>query len=90
MSARRERPMALNQAVIEGERWLANLATQEQNSIRLQQLASARRAGTMDEQTVRRELALVMDRSPTIFDGAELARAVRTLIDFVKQGETPT
>jgi hypothetical protein len=78
--------MAINHAVVEGERWLAHLEAEEQKSIRLQQLASARRAGTMDDDTVRRELAALQDRmSLHVYDGADLARAVRALIDFAKR-----
>lgn len=74
--------MTLTEAKAECERWFAYLKRQEEKSLALQKLAAARRTGEIDEQEGHRRLRAIQG-SPTVYDGANLERAVRVLLKNV-------
>jgi len=77
--------MRIDDAVAEGERWLAHLEQEAANSRRLAELAAARRAGTLSDSELRRELGRTRIEVK-VYDGARLADAVRSLILFARVG----
>lgn len=74
--------MTLNEAKAECARWFASLKRDEERSLALQTLAAARRAGLSDEEM--RERRRTIDCTVTVYDGANLERAVRTLLKHVR------
>lgn len=80
MMSRKPKLMPIPEAIEEGRRWLAYLDRQAERAKRLAELASERRAGTMDLQTAQREIER-MERNVTVYDGANLAEAVKALIE---------
>ena len=74
--------MKIAEAKAECERWLAYLKIQEAKSLALQQLAAERRAGTCSDDELRRRKRAI-DGGVTVYDGANLERAVRTLLKHV-------
>lgn len=75
--------MTLTEAKAECERWFAYLKRQQERSLALQKIASERRAGTIDEQEGRRRLR-EFDSGVTVYDGANLERAVRVLLTHLR------
>jgi len=75
--------MKLAEAKAECERWFAYLKRQEDKSMELQKLAAARRRGEIDEQEARRRVRQVDGCSVTVYDGANLEKAVRVLLKHV-------
>ncbi|WP_041299785.1 hypothetical protein [Hyphomicrobium sp. MC1] len=71
--------MTYDQAKAECERWFASLDREREKTIAVQKIASDRRQGLIDEAEARRRLR-VIDGSPTVYDGAELEKAVRFLV----------
>lgn len=76
--------MKLPEAKAECERWFAYLERQKERSVELQRLASERRAGTCDDAEMRRRMARI-DGGVTVYDGANLAEAVRVLLKHVSE-----
>jgi hypothetical protein len=76
--------MSIADARVECERWFAYLDKQREKSIAMQKIASARRAGTMDLDEARRQQRALDGNSVTVFDGARLEQAVRTLLKHVR------
>lgn len=74
--------MKLDEAKAECARWFAYIDRQRERSIGLQKLAADRRAGLDDAEKDRRLRAI--DRSVTVYDGANLEQAVRVLLKHVK------
>lgn len=74
----RERELA--EAKAECERWFAYLKRQEEKSLAIQKIATARRLGEIDENEGRRRLRSIDNCSVTVYDGANLAKAVRVLL----------
>jgi hypothetical protein len=74
--------MTLNEAKAECERWFAYLKRQEEKSLALQKLATARRTGEIDEREGQRRLRTIQG-SPTVYDGANLEKAVRVLLNNI-------
>lgn len=73
--------MTLAEAKAECERWFAYLKRQEEKSLQLQKLAAARRAGVVDERQAKlRLMRLDAYYSVTVYDGANLEKAVRVLL----------
>ena len=72
--------MRIEEARAECERYLAYLAREEIKSRALQKLASDRRAGRCDDAEKDRRMAEIMGPSPRVYDGAELAKAIRILL----------
>lgn len=73
--------MKLEEAKAECERWFAYLKRQEEKSLAIQKIAAARRSGEMDEAEGRRRVRMI-DSGVTVYDGANLEKAVRVLIKF--------
>ncbi len=76
--------MTLAEAKTECERWFSHINRQKDKSIALQKIAAARRAGTMDLEEARRQQRALDNCSVTVFDGARLEQAVRTLLKHVR------
>jgi hypothetical protein len=72
--------MNLEDATDECLRWLDYLKREEEKSILLQELASERRAGTCSDVDMRRRVAAIDGPGVTVYDGGNLAEAVRTLL----------
>jgi len=76
--------VTLAEAKTECERWFSYIKREEDRSIAMQKIAAARRAGTMDLDEARRQQRALENRSVTVFDGARLEQAVRTLLKHVR------
>lgn len=72
--------MKIDEAKAECERYLAYLKAQEDKSIALQKLASDRRRGLCDDKEKDRRIAEINGFSPTVYDGGNLANAIRVLL----------
>lgn len=70
----------LTAAKTECERWFAYLKRQEDKSIAMQHIARERREGKIDLEEGRRRIAALDNNSVTVYDGANLAKAVRVLL----------
>ena len=75
--------MKLDQARAECERWFAYLQAQKDKAVAMQRIAAARRAGEIDEAEGRRRVRS-LDSGVTVFDGANLEKAVRVLLKHAK------
>lgn len=73
--------MTPEEAKEECERWLAYLDRQADKKALLTRLAADARAGRITPDEARREMR-VIDSSPSVYDGARLADAVRVLFDY--------
>lgn len=74
----------LEQAKDECERWFSHLQAQEDKSLALQKLAADRRSGQCDEIDGKRRRDAINGNGITVYDGANLADAVRILLKHVK------
>lgn len=82
--------MTVSEAHAECRRYLDYLAREEAKSLALQRLAADRRAGKCTDREKDRRMADIMGPSPTVYDGAELANAIRVLLqesDKARGGE---
>ena len=70
----------LPQAKEECQRWFDYLKSQEDQSIALQRLAADRRAGRCDAAEGQRRRIEIQGHGVTVYDGANLADAVRILL----------
>ena len=78
--------MTLAEAEAECTRWFDHLKRHEDMAVALQKLAADRRSGACDDAEKRRRLAEIDGRhGVTVYDGARLAQAVRTLLKHVKK-----
>lgn len=73
------KPMTLTEAKAECERWFAYLKRQADKAVAMQKIANARRSGEIDEEEGRRRVR-ALDNGVTVFDGANLEKAVRVLL----------
>lgn len=80
------RGMTLAEARAECERWFAYLKRQQDKAIAMQKIATARRNGEIDLEEGRRRVRALDNCSVTVFDGANLEKAVRVLL---KHTESP-
>ena len=78
--------MTLDEAKKECARWFDHHKLQDDASKKLQELAADRRAGrcTEKEGVARRNEIQGYRTAPTVYDGANLADAVRVLLKHVK------
>jgi hypothetical protein len=74
--------MKLDEAKAECERWFAYLQHQKDKAIAMQKIAGTRRRGEIDEDEGRRRVR-ALDSGVTVFDGANLEKAVRVLLKHV-------
>jgi hypothetical protein len=72
--------MNLTEARQECLRYLAYLEREEVKSKALQVLASDRRAGRCNDREKDRRLAEIMGANPTVYDGGNLAEAIKALL----------
>lgn len=77
------RGMTLDQAKAECERWFAYIKRQETKAVEMQKLATALRRGEIDEAESRRRVRALDGSGVTVFDGANLEKAVRVLLKHV-------
>lgn len=77
--------MRIDEATAECERWLAYLGRERDKTKALQLLAADARAGRKTRQEIDREMKQINGLSPTVYDAAELERAVSTLLKQVKR-----
>ncbi|MEM7746613.1 MAG: hypothetical protein AAF346_00060 [Pseudomonadota bacterium] len=75
--------MTVDDAKAECERWFAHLNRQKTKALELGRIAAERRAGRMDYDEAKR-LMRALDSKPTVYDGANLERAVRVLLKNLK------
>lgn len=74
--------MTVQEAKAECERWFAYLKRQQDKASDLAKLAAARRKGEIDERDAERLLRIIQGK-PTVFDGANLEKAVRVLLKHI-------
>ena len=74
--------MTLDDAKAECARWFAHLNGQRERSKELQKLAHERRNGTVGDKEASRRMTEI--NQPRVYDGAELERAVQTLLNHVR------
>jgi hypothetical protein len=79
--------MELHEAKAECQRWFDYLQRQDDKSKAIQALASERRKGTIDELEARRRLKQI-DSGVTVYDGANLEKAVRVLLKNLRESPT--
>jgi hypothetical protein len=79
--------MTLGDARLECARWFAYLKRQEDKALKMQEIATARRNGTIDEGEARRRVRSLDGAGVTVFDGANLEKAVRTLLACIDRIE---
>lgn len=78
------RGMTLDDAMAECERWFSHLQRQRDKSIGLQEIAAKRRAGTMTLDEARRMQRQLDGGGVKVYDGANLEKAVRVLLEHVR------
>jgi hypothetical protein len=76
--------LKLEEAKAECERWLAYLKREEDKSLQIQRIAAARRGGEMTGDEAHRKLRAIDNCSVTVYDGANLEKAVRVLLKHCK------
>lgn len=72
--------MTVDEARAEGQRYLDYLKRQEDRALALQKLAADRRAGKVSNAEKDRRLAEINGPGVTVYDGGNLADAIRTLM----------
>lgn len=72
--------MTLDEAKAECECWLSHLKEQEDRAVALQRLAADRRAGRCDAREGERRRIEIQGSGVTVYDGGNLADAVRVLL----------
>lgn len=72
--------MKLEDARQECRRYLDYLEREKAKSLALQKLAADRRAGICGDREKDRRISDIMGPSPTVYDGANLAEAVKVLL----------
>ena len=75
--------MSIDDAKAECERWFTYINKQQDKLIAIQKIAADRRSGKTTEDEARRLLQR-RDRDVTVYDGANLEKAVRVLLKHVK------
>lgn len=80
--------MTLHEARNECRRYLNYLAIQEAKSLALQKLAADRRSGKCDAHEGERRKKDIMGPSPTVYDGAALAEAIKVLLQTTEPAIT--
>ena len=75
--------MSLSEAKAECDRWFAYHKSQEDMAVALQKLAADRRSGRCDAREGERRRAEIQGNGVTVYDGGNLADAVRVLLDHV-------
>lgn len=78
------RGMTIAEAKAECERWFAYLKRQEDRSVAIQKIAADRRAGLIDQAEGQRRLRNIDGCSVTVYDGANLQKAVNVLLKNLK------
>ncbi len=78
------RGMTIAEAKAECERWFSYIKRQEDKSIAIQKVAAAVRAGEIDQDEARRRVRGLDNCSVTVFNGANLQKAVQVLMKHVK------
>lgn len=74
--------MTIDDAKAECERWFAYLERQKQKASDMQRIAADRRSGKIDQVEGQRRMR-ALDSAPTVYDGANLQRAVKVLLKHV-------
>lgn len=72
--------MTNQEAIAECKRWLVHLDQQQEKSVKLQELARMAKIGPEHQKEAQRQLRQI-DRTPTVYDGANLRLAVEHLIE---------
>lgn len=76
--------MKLAEAKEECERWFAYLKRQEERAIEIQKIASAVRKGEITSDEGQRRLRRIDGCGVTVYDGANLQKAVRVLLRHIQ------
>ena len=76
--------MTIAEAKAECERWFAYNKRQVDKSKKKKKIAAAVRAGEIDQVEAKRRVRSLDNCSVTVFDGANLERAVKVLLMHVK------
>ena len=74
--------MKLPEAKAECERWFDYLNRQRDKSIAMQRIAAARRSGEINHDEGQRRVR-ALDSGVTVYDGANLEKAVRVLLKHI-------
>lgn len=77
------RGMSLPDAKAECERWFAYLKRQEDKCIAIQKISASVRSGEITSAEGQRKLRSIDNCNVTVFDGANLEKAVRVLLKHV-------
>lgn len=76
--------MTLQEAKNECNRWLAHLDRQKKKALEIQKIAAMRRNEEIDEQEARRRIRQIDGVGVTVFDAANLEKAVRLLLKHLE------
>lgn len=76
--------MTLAQAIADCHLWFAYLDRQRAKAVEMQMIAAKRRSGEIDEVEGRRRVRALDGCGVTVYDGANLEKAVRVLLKHVK------
>lgn len=74
----------IDEAKAECERWFRHLQRQKDKAAEMGRIALDRRNGAIDESEVKRRVRALDNCSVTVFDGANLEKAVRALLKHVR------
>ena len=75
--------MTLEEALQECNRYINYLKHEEKKSLALQKLAADRRLGKCDDKEKDQRLREIMGQSPTVYDGANLADAMKVITPLI-------
>ena len=82
--------MTITEARDEAQRYLNYLAREEAKSVALQRLAADRRQGKCSDREKDRRMRDIMGPSPTVYDGANLADAIRVFLKVTQPPIAPS
>ena len=77
--------MNVEEAIAECNRWFKRLEADAEKAKALTRLAGQRRRGQISKMEAMRKMAEIRGYAPTVYDGANLEKAVRTLIKEIQQ-----
>lgn len=78
--------MTIAEATEECERWFAHLDRQREKTRLIAQLAAERKAGTCTQAEAERRMRVIDGAGVTVFDGAKLEQAVKSLLAHIRSG----
>jgi hypothetical protein len=76
--------LKIDEAKAECDRWFASIQRQKEKALALQNLARERREGKWTDEEARHKMRQIDGAGLTVYDGANLERAVRVLLKHVR------